>query len=52
MPYTHEFITERDILRAKRPILQHIPETYASETNKVAAVWSELRDDQLDFRVP
>lgn len=51
MLYTHDFISERDVPRARRPILQHIPETYASETNKVAAVWSELRDDQLDFRI-
>jgi uncharacterized damage-inducible protein DinB len=51
MLYTHEFIPEREVPRAIRPMLQHIPETYASETNKVAAVWSELRDDQLDFRI-
>lgn len=51
MLYPHEFISEREVPAASRPILQHIPETYASETNKVAAIWSELRDDQLEFRV-
>lgn len=25
-------------------------DTYASETNKTAAVWRELTDDQLEFR--
>jgi uncharacterized damage-inducible protein DinB len=48
---TREFISAHDVPRARLPLLQHIPETYASETNKVAAVWSELRDDQLDFRI-
>ena len=47
----HTFIAEREVPRARLPILQHIPETYASETNKVAAIWSELRDDQLDSRI-
>ena len=36
--------------RARLPLLQHLVETYASETNKTAAVWSELADDQLEFR--
>ena len=31
------------------PMLRHLVETYASETNKTASVWSELRDAQLDF---
>jgi uncharacterized damage-inducible protein DinB len=51
MNYTHEYIAEHDVPRAGRPILQHLVETYASETNKLAAVWSELRDDQLEFRL-
>jgi hypothetical protein len=32
-------------------MLQHVVDTYASETNKVGAVWSELRDDQINFRL-
>jgi uncharacterized damage-inducible protein DinB len=51
MQYSHEFISERDVPRAVKPIFQHLVDVYASETNKVAAVWSELRDDQLDFRL-
>lgn len=51
MPYSPEFIAERDIPRAARPIFQHLLDTYASEINKVGAVWSELADDQLDFRL-
>src|SRR6476620_9949988 len=51
MRYPHEFIADRDVPRAGQPTFQHLVETYASETNKVAAVWSELRDDQLDFRL-
>ncbi len=51
MQYPREFISERDVPRAVEPVFQHLVDTYASETNKVAAVWSELRDDQLDFRL-
>jgi uncharacterized damage-inducible protein DinB len=31
-------------------LFQHLLDTYASETNKTASVWRELRDDQLSFR--
>jgi uncharacterized damage-inducible protein DinB len=51
MRYDHHFIAEREIPSASQPIFQHVVETYASETNKVASVWSELRDDQLEFRL-
>jgi uncharacterized damage-inducible protein DinB len=51
MKYSREFISQRDTPRARIPIFQHLADTYASETNKLAAVWSELRDDQLDFRL-
>lgn len=50
MDYPREFLPERDVPRARLPLLQHMVDTYASETNKTAAVWSELRDDQLEFR--
>jgi uncharacterized damage-inducible protein DinB len=50
MQYAREFIVEQDIPRAATPLLQHLVDTYASETNKLASVWSELRDDQLEFR--
>jgi uncharacterized damage-inducible protein DinB len=48
MNYDHTFL--EGSLPASRPIFQHLVDTYASETNKTAAVWSELRDDQLDFK--
>jgi uncharacterized damage-inducible protein DinB len=51
MQYSHEFISEHEVPRAIQPIFQHLVDIYGSETNKVAAVWSELRDDQLDFRL-
>jgi uncharacterized damage-inducible protein DinB len=51
MQYAHEFIAASDVPQARRPILQHLLETYASETNKLAALWSELHDDQLEFRL-
>ena len=50
MEYAHEFIPAVAIPRARAPLLQHLLETYASETSKTAGVWSELADHQLDFR--
>ena len=50
MEYAREFIPERVVPRAGTPLLQHLVDTYASETNKLGAVWSELRDDQLEYR--
>jgi len=50
MEYAHEFITPVDVPRATNPLLQHVPDTYASETNKLGSIWSELKDDQLEFR--
>ena len=51
MLYSREFIVEQEVPRAREPILQHLVDTYASETNKAGAVWSVLRDDQLDFQL-
>ena len=50
MRYEHEFIPPAAIPRARLPLLQHLVDTYASETNKSAGVWTELADDQLEFR--
>jgi DinB family len=50
MEYPRPFIPETAVPRARVPLLQHLVDTYASETNKTAAVWTELADDQLDFR--
>jgi uncharacterized damage-inducible protein DinB len=51
MHYSHEYIPANQIPRARVPILQHLIDTYASEANKLGAIWSEVRDDQLDFRL-
>jgi uncharacterized damage-inducible protein DinB len=48
--YEHEFLTAATVPRARLPLLQHLVDTYASETNKTAGTWTELRDDQLEFR--
>lgn len=50
MDYEQEFLPAAGIPRAAHPLFQHLVETYVSETNKTAAVWSALRDDQLGFR--
>lgn len=48
MDYEHVYL--EGSLPASRPIFQHLVDTYASETNKTAAIWAELRDDQLEFK--
>lgn len=50
MDYARAYISDADIPRTDDPLFQHLIDTYASETNKTASVWSELRDDQLGFR--
>ena len=50
MHYEHEFIPQSAVPRARLPLLQHLADTYASETNKTASLWSELTDEQLEFR--
>ncbi len=50
MDYSTVDIPETDVPRASHPLFQHLLDTYVSETNKTAAVWRELRDDQLEFR--
>jgi uncharacterized damage-inducible protein DinB len=50
MAYEHEFLPAAAVPRARLPLLQHLLDTYASETSKTAGVWSELADGQLDFR--
>jgi uncharacterized damage-inducible protein DinB len=50
MQYSHHFIPDQDIPQAAQPVFQHLLDTYVSEINKLAATWSELRNDQLEFR--
>lgn len=49
MNYSRTYISHDDVPRAASPF-QHLVDTYASETNKLASVWSEIRNDQLEFR--
>ena len=43
-------IPDSALPRAANPLLQHLLDTYASETNKVASVWREFSDADLEFR--
>ena len=49
MEYSQPAILEREIPRGN-PLFQHLVDTYVSETNKLASVWQEIRDDQLGFQ--
>ena len=37
--YEHQFIPPEAVPRARLPLLQHLLDTYASETSKTAGVW-------------
>ncbi len=50
MTYTYTAIPDGDVPRAVSPVFQHLLETYASETNKVIAVWREFSAEGLGFR--
>jgi uncharacterized damage-inducible protein DinB len=50
MRYAFVAIAEDRIPRAAEPVFQHVLDTYASETNKVASVWREFSDDDLGYR--
>ena len=49
MQYPAHYLADTALPQVRVPLLRHLVETYVSETNKTAAVWSELLDDQLDF---
>jgi uncharacterized damage-inducible protein DinB len=50
MRYSHPAIVEAEIPRASNPLFQHVLDTYASETNKVIAVWKCFEPADLGFR--
>jgi uncharacterized damage-inducible protein DinB len=50
MTYVYTTIPESAVPRAASPAFQHMLDTYASETNKVASVWREFSTDELSFR--
>jgi uncharacterized damage-inducible protein DinB len=49
MRYSFTAIPDTDIPRASNPVFQHLLDTYASETNKVIAVWQCFSPEDLDF---
>jgi len=48
--YAHVAIPDSAIPIASDPHVQHVLDTYMSETNKVVSVWSLFSDDDLAFR--
>jgi uncharacterized damage-inducible protein DinB len=50
MTYANTAIPDRDIPAAREPLFQHVLDTYASETNNVASVWSAFEDADLAYR--
>lgn len=50
MAYAYTAIPDSDIPRASSPIFQHMLDTYASETNKVASVWKQFAIEDFPFR--
>ncbi len=50
MQYAWTAIPEARIPSAADPTWQHLLDTYASETSKVASVWREFRDDDVAYR--
>jgi hypothetical protein len=52
MPQNYEYVTIRhsEIPHASLPVFQHILDIYASETNKVIAVWRCFAPEDMPFR--
>jgi uncharacterized damage-inducible protein DinB len=50
MTYAYTAIPDSAVPRASSPIFQHMLDTYASETNKVASVWREFSAEEMAFR--
>lgn len=50
MDYAHSVVPATRVPAASFAFGQHLLDTYASEVNKVAAVWAALGDDDLAFR--
>ena len=50
MVYDHVFIPSDQVPRACSAIFQHLVDTYASETNKLASVWRAFADEDLHWK--
>ena len=50
MKYAFSAIHDEQVPRCRVPLLQHVLDTYASETNKVISVWAAFLDSDLGYR--
>ncbi len=50
MNYSFSAIPDQQIPRCRVALLQHVLDTYASETNKVISVWTNFADSDLAYR--
>lgn len=50
MKYPFSAIHDEQIPRSRVALLQHVLDTYASETNKVISVWASFADSDLAYR--
>jgi uncharacterized damage-inducible protein DinB len=50
MKYSFSAIRDEQIPRCRVELLQHVLDTYASETNKVISVWASFDDSDLGYR--
>src|SRR5260370_10253911 len=50
MKYPFSAIRDEQVPCCRVALLQHVLDTYASETNKVIAVWANFTDSDLDYR--
>jgi uncharacterized damage-inducible protein DinB len=50
MKYPFSAIRDEQIPRSRVGLLQHVLDTYASETNKVISVWATFDDSDLGYR--
>lgn len=50
MKYPFSAIRDEQVPRCRVALLQHVLDTYASETNKVISVWANFTDSDLDYR--
>lgn len=46
----YDFVAIGEAPRAVSPLFQHLVDTYASESNKMVAVWRQFTSADLDFR--
>jgi uncharacterized damage-inducible protein DinB len=50
MRYEFTAIPDSEVPQARDPQFQHLVTTYASETNKTAAMWRAVPEDLLDYK--